>query len=244
MNRTVRSLLLLPFLVVAAAACALRLGGPSAQSYHAAALHSTGESAAAVAERIRQLNGEIVLLSSDSDSAWFGSVAAGAGLTLSGPGRTGPRGMAFLTNLEILGDTSLVLDVTGGGQVHMHDALYRVDERRVIDLMMVRLDAPDLRAAIRTLLGYIATDVGSNAAILLAIEAASPQLADSATVLMRATLGNSIECAAADQSQAQQARQAREALPVRLLYGPSARMQCLSAQAMADGVYARVRLQR
>jgi hypothetical protein len=240
MNRTVRSLVLLLVTVVVATACAVRLGGSSTRNYNAAAFHVTGESPAPVAERIRQLEGEIVLLSADTDTAWFMAVAADAGLALSGPGWTGPRGMAFLTNLEILGDTSLVLDVTGGGAVHMHDALYRVDENRVIDLMMVRLEAPDLRAAVRALLSYIATDVGSNAAILLAIEAPSPMLADSAAILLRATLGSGLECAGANQPESQRT----STLPVRLLYGPSARLQCLNARPVDNGVFARVQLQR
>jgi hypothetical protein len=118
----------------------------------------------------------------------------------------------------------------------MHDALYQVDDDRFIDLMMVRLDAPDLRAAVRTLLAYIATDVGARSAIALAVEAPSAAAADSAAVLMRATLGNAAECGsipAADQPAS-----------LRLLYGPSARLRCLSAHAVPGGVLARLEVQR
>jgi hypothetical protein len=241
MSHSARWLLLLLSTAAVASACALRLGGPSPQDYNTLALHApAGEAAAATAERIRQLGSQIVLLSAESDSAWFASVAADVGLALSGPGRTGPRGMAFLTNLEILGDTSLVLDVNGGGRVHMHDALYLVDANRFIDLMMVRLDGPDLRAAVRTLLSYIATDVGSNSAIVLVVEAASPQLADSAAILMRATLGSGLECAGEATRQAQ----LPDGEPIRLLYGPSARMQCSEARPVPAGIFARLRLQR
>lgn len=238
MNRNVRIMLLLPLAAVVATACALRLGGPSTRDYNTLALRAAaGMSVADAAERIRQSAGDVVLLSAEADNAWFEGVAAAAGLALSGPGRTSPRGMAFLTNLEILGDTSLVLDVSGGGRIHMHDALYQVDERRFIDLMMVQFDADDLRAAVRTLLGYIATDVGSNAAIVLAIDAQSPALADSAATLMRATLGSGLECVTA-------AEQQQPSQPLRLLYGPSARMRCTDARVLPSGVYARLQLQR
>ncbi|MEX0907948.1 MAG: hypothetical protein WD054_06420, partial [Gemmatimonadota bacterium] len=125
--------------------------------------------------------------------------------------------------------------VEGGGSVHMHDALYKIDDDRNIDLMMVRFDAPDLRAAVRTLFGYIATDVAASAAVLLAIDAVSPQAADSAAVLMRATLGSGLECAGVDAADA--------GASVRLLYGPSARLACLNARALAPGIFARVQVQ-
>lgn len=237
MNRTIRIVILVPLVLLAASACALRLGGAGPVTYSAVAIRAdAGANAAAVATQLRDAGAQLVLLSAAQDSAWFASVAGAAGLELSGPGETSGRGLAFMTNLELLGDTSLVLDVDGGGAVHMHDALYQVDERRNIDLMFVRFDGPDLRAAVRTLLGYIATDVGASAALLLAIDAPTPQAADSATVLVRATLGNAAECgdiaAAATTSR------------VRLLYGPSARLTCLSAQALSNGVFARVQVPR
>lgn len=237
MNRTIRMVILVPLALLAASACALRLGGPGPETYSAVAIRAeSGASAAAIATQLRDAGAQLVLLSAAQDSAWFASVASAAGLALSGPGETSGRGLAFMTNLELLGDTSLVLEVPGGGNVHMHDALYEVDEDRNIDLMFVRFDGPDLRAAVRTLLGYIATDVGASAALLLAVDAATPQAADSATVLVRATLGNAAECgdiaAAATTSR------------VRLLYGPSARLTCLSAQALPNGVFARVQVPR
>lgn len=237
MNRTIRIVLLAPLALLTASACALRLGGSGPETYSAVAIRAeAGADATAIATQLRDAGADLVLLSAEQDSTWFASVAGAAGLDLSGPGETSGRGLAFMTSLELLGDTSLVLDVAGGGEVHMHDALYKIDDRRNIDLMFVRFDGPDLRAAVRTLLGYIATDVGASAALLLAIDASTPQVADSATVLVRATLGNAAECgditAAATTSR------------VRLLYGPSARLTCLSAQALPNGVFARVQVPR
>lgn len=237
MNRTIRVVLIAPLALLTATACALRLGGSGPETYSAVAIRAeAGTDAAAFATQLRDAGADLVLLSATQDSAWFASVADAAGLDLSGPGETSGRGLAFMTSLELLGDTSLVLDVAGGGEVHMHDALYKVDDDRNIDLMFVRFDGPDLRAAVRTLLGYIATDVGASAALLLAIDAQTPQVADSATVLVRATLGNAAECGDIPAA----ATTAR----VRLLYGPSARLTCLSAQALPNGVFARVQVPR
>jgi hypothetical protein len=226
---------------LAAAACGTRTGGRTGNGHQVAAFRAgSGSSAQDVAARISRARAGIVLLSAERDSAWFAAVAEGAGLGLSGPGLTGDVGMAFLTNLEVLGDTSLVLSVPEGGSVHMHDALYRINRSRMIDLMLVRFDAPDLRAAVRRLFSYIATDVGANVAVLLAIDAPTVQLADSAAVLMRAHYGNELECAGADIADGERG-------PVRLLYGPSARLSCSYARALPGdlpGVLAGVVLQR
>ncbi|HSJ07984.1 MAG TPA: hypothetical protein VK936_14870 [Longimicrobiales bacterium] len=235
------TIIVVALLTVAAAACGARTGGRSGNGYQVATFRAaSGASAQDVAARITGARADIVLLSAERDSAWFSAVSEGAGLELSGPGLTGDIGMAFLTNLEVLGDTSLVLSVPEGGSVHMHDALYRVDRSRMIDLMIVRFDAPDLRAAVRRLFSYIATDVGASVAVLLAIDAPTVQLADSAAVLMRAHYGNALECAGDDIG-------AGERGPVRLLYGPSARLSCISARALPGdppGVTAGVILQR
>lgn len=233
------------FLAVAAltaSACAVRLGGPSPQEYTAVAMTAdAGASPAQVAAQLRGAGADIVLLSAERDSAWFASVAEQAQLELSGPGRTGPRAMAFLTSLEILGDTSIVLDVPEGGRIHMHDALYRVDRYRYIDLMMVRFeDAPDVRAAVRTLLGYIATDVGADAAVLLAIDAPARAAADSAATLLRATYDSAFECA--DDGGTNGSRP-----EIQLVYGPSARLSCRSARVLPgapSGIQARVVVNR
>jgi hypothetical protein len=226
MNRMIAGSATVVLAAVAVGACGGPFGGGGPDAYQVLAFRAAqGATAQEVAARIGGADAAVVLLSADRDSAWFEAVASGAGLTLSGPGRTGDLGMAFLTNLEILGDTSLVLAVPEGGSVHMHDALYRINQSRQLDLMMVRFDAPDLRAAVRRLFAYIATDVGSRVAVLLAIDAASPQAADSAAVLMRAHYGSALECAGAVSAPAGLG-------PVRLVYGPSARLTCQSARIL------------
>src|SRR5688500_8501910 len=77
-------------------ACALRLGGPSPELYNTVALSvASSASASDVASALSAGGAEIVLLAAEQDSTWFASVATGAGLSLSGPGRTSGRGMAF-----------------------------------------------------------------------------------------------------------------------------------------------------
>jgi hypothetical protein len=226
MNRIIRAALPLLLLSALLTACAVRLGGGGPQAYTAIALKATGDTGAAdVGQRLRAAGADVVLLSSERDSAWFAEVATSAGLELSGPGETSGRGFAFLSRLEVLGDTSLVLNVDGGGSVHMHDALYRVTGGRYLNLMMVRLDAPDLRAAVRALLLYVASDVMANAAVLLAVDAATPALADSAAILMRAHYTPAVECA-------DDGGELAAAGSIRLLYGPVARLTCRSARLL------------
>lgn len=239
MIRSIRTLPLLVLIVVAAAACAVRLGGPSPENYDTVALAApSGASAADVGAAIRAAGAEIAFIAAPQDAAWLTEVAAAAGLALSGPSTSGEQALAFMTNVELLGDTSLVLAVPAGGTIHMHDALYKVDNNRNLDLMIVHFDAPDLRAAVRTLLGYIATDVGADVALVLAVSGDTPQAADSAAVLMRATLGSGLECVTENQS-----APLTGTLPVRLLYGPSARMGCLGARPLEGMTGVNARLQ-
>lgn len=240
MTRFVRTAALLVPIAISAAACAVRLGGPSPEEYDIAALSEPlNADAGSVAERITASGADIVLMAAErQDSAWFAYVAASARLGLSGPGATTGRGYAFMTNLEILGDTSLVLPVDGGGRVHMHDALYRIDENRYMDLMLVRLEGPDLRSSVRTLLNYIATDVPADAALILAFDGPTQAVADSAATMVRATVAAASDCRD-DDSIAQPG--------VRLLYGPSARVRCLSARNLpgtVPGIVARLEVGR
>lgn len=241
MNRLIRAALPLLVLSAALSACAVRLGGGGPQQYSAVALQAAaGASAEQVGDRLRTAGADVVLLSADGDSAWFAGVAASSGLELSGPGRTSDRGLGFLTNLEVLGDTSMVLGVEGGGAVHMHDALYRVSGERYLNLMLVHFDAPDLRAAVRTLLLYVANDVMANAAVLLAIDGATPAVADSAAVLMRAHYTPAVECA-------DDAGEVAATGSLRLLYGPVARLTCRSARLLPGspaGIHAEVVVER
>jgi hypothetical protein len=218
--------------VVALAGCAVRLGGPAPEEYQALALIATDtDTPAQVAERIASAGADLVLLSAPStrDSAWFAQIATAAALQQSGPGRTGDRALGFFTNnLELLGDTSIVL-AAGAGRLHMHDALYQIEENRLVDLMLVTVDTvADLREAARTLLSYISTDVGATAAVVLGLSGPTPQASDSIGVLLRAYLPNAHGCAGSAETDGT----AAEDSAVRLFYGPVVRVECLSARTL------------
>lgn len=208
-------------------ACAVRLGGPSPEEYNALAVRAGGEDAAATVARLKPSAPQIVLLSANRDSAWFAGVASGLNLQLSGPGRTGASGLALLTNIKMLGDTALVLEVPGGGRIHMQDALYEVDKERHLDLMLVQIESQAaLRDAVRTLLAYYATDVGSTAAVVLGVETATPQAADSVALLLRSAFNGVQDCG----DDADDGATATGTL--RLFYGPQARIDCARGRVL------------
>lgn len=226
-----------------AGGCAVRLGGGGPEMYRTLAYTAPeGETAEAAAARIAAAEADVVLLAGPGDSAWFADVANRTRLELSGPGRTGDKAQAFLTRrLEIVGDTSITIDVSGGGRIHMHDALYEISDRRYVDLMLVQLETQQLREAVRTLLSYIATDVGATAAVMFALDAATPQAADSAATLLRAAYTNAWECAAPAGESGADAEAGVEPEPeagvepeieLRLFYGPAVRMDCEQATVL------------
>lgn len=228
-----RNRLIVSLLVPLLAACAVRLGGGGPEAYTVVSIAAAeGATAAQVAEQLRAAGAQLALVSADRDTAWFGQVAEAAGLELSGPGRTGPHGLAFFAPLELLGDTSIVLLVPSGGRIHMHDALYQIEENRFIDLMMVDVDnVQDLRDGVRTLLSYIASDVGHNVPLVLAVTAPTTAVDDSVAVLLRAAFANARDCGARP-TNGESGGVAP--VPLELLYGPAARLQCETA-ALLDG---------
>jgi hypothetical protein len=214
--------------IVITGCAAVGLGGGQTE-FTSMVLRAEAAPAAEVAAQIRSAGADLVLLSSSQDSSWFAEVAGQTGLTLSGPGQTGGRGLALLTSLEVLGDTALVLPVPGGGEIHMQDALFRIHGDRMVDLMYVRLDEDiEVGAATRTLLEYIATDVGPNVALLLAVESPRPGAADSVALRLRALYPTAWEC-----TEPGRRGDVAPAGFVRLFFGPTARVRCLEARQVA-----------
>jgi hypothetical protein len=211
----------------ACTACAVNLGGSTPEEYRAIAIEAPASaSAAAVADVIMQANASIALVTAERDSAWFAEISSATGLALSGPGTTESAAKGFFTNLQIVGDTSIALGVADGTKMHLHDALYQIEEGREVDLMLLRIaPATDLREAIRTLLSYVATDVGPNAAVMVAIDTPTAEVGDSVAVLLRALYTSATECAGPDATGPQ-------AESIRLFYGPSARLRCARARTI------------
>src|SRR5690606_15266891 len=106
-----------------------------------------------------------------------------------------------------------VVPVQGGGRLLLHDALFRM-ENRLIDLMLVRFDSvADVRSGVRALLGYVGSDVGNTAVVLLAIETPSPEVGDSIASRLRGVFYTDTRDCANGQNGASN---------IRLFYGPAA----------------------
>lgn len=214
-----------------AAGCAVRLGGPKPETYRTLALAvDGGESAADVAARIRRAGADVVLVSSPADHAWFEELARETSLVLSGPGDAGPVRLAFLGGTAI-GDTTIALPIDGGGQVVVHDALYRVDKHRYLDLMALRIGPDtDLRGAVRALLAYVATDVMHTAAVALAVEVPDAAAGDSVSMLLRPAFTDTRGCLESGGDGSADPPAPR----MRLFYGPGLRIRCEGARLL-DG---------
>ncbi len=210
--------------------CAVRLGGPAPVDEDAIALHVSADmSAEQTAALLKQHGVEVAILASEHDSAWYADVAARAGMKSTRPGRAGTTTFAFM-GPQALGDTTLALKVQGGGEIRLHDALYRIDKQRRLDLMAVHITPQaNLRESVRALLAYVATDVLANAAVVFAIEPPTPALGDSVAVLMRAAFADAWECT----PQGRTGTRNKE-LPIRLFYGPSMRVRCGGAEHLAE----------
>ena len=216
------------------AGCAVRVGRAAPEARTVIALRPTGQTPAAVAPLIRSANADVVLVAAANDSAWFAELARASALQLSGPGVAGATRLGFLTRTAAVGDTTVSLRVEGGDSLVVHDALYDVPGKRYLDLLAFRIDAATpLRAAVRALLEYVATDVMPEAAVAIAVEVTEPALGDSiAAVLSPAFTDVTVGC-----------EEEPDAAPrgIRLFYGPELRMRCERASLVApDGVQARL----
>lgn len=145
-----------------------------------------GASSEVVAREVTEAGSDFVLLAAPSDSAWFADVAAGSGLVMSGPSIEAGLGFAYLAATEPLGDTTIAIPVGSDGAVVLHDALYELGDGVFLDFIAFRADdAPDPHALIQSFLAYMATDVMTNAPLVLGIHARDDRLADSLAVLLR-----------------------------------------------------------
>lgn len=216
-----RGWLVVAVVAVTSACGGLALGGPSPEPYTALALDARTASAQDAAAQIQGAAADFALVVGAADSAWFAQLATASGLELSGPAIAPMGGLAFVSRLELIGDTSLVLRI-GNGDVHVQDALYAVDDDRFLDLMLVQLDeGTDLQEATRVLLEYMATDVMAHAALVLGVAAHDAAAANEVETMLRAAFTNAAECAGGE---------AASGRPFRLFFGPAARVRCEDAR--------------
>lgn len=209
--------------VAVTSACGMALGGPSPEPYTAFALDARTVSAQDAAAQIQGIGADFALVVGAADSAWFAQLAGATGLELSGPALAPMGGLAFVSRLELLGDTSLVLQI-GDGNVYVQDALYAVDDDRFLDLMLVQLvEGTDLQEATRVLLEYMATDVMAHAALVLGVAAHDAAAANEVETMLRAAFTNAAECAGGE---------AAAERSFRLFFGPAARVRCEDARLL------------
>src|SRR5690606_6999623 len=108
----------------------------------------------------------------------------------------------------------------------LHDALYRIDRNRALDLILARFDSvADLRSGVRALPAYVGSDVSNNAALLLAVESPTKQFVDSVALLVRALYADTNDCAAENVA---------TTAAIRVFYGPTYRVRCTSAQVLNE----------
>ncbi len=217
-------------IILAVAGCAVRLGGPKPVEYRTLAFSVSPEAGVdEVAGWIRRADANLVLLAAEADSAWFGEVARRAKLDLSGPGSAGSIAFGFLAT-EPVGDTTIVLPLEGGGEITVHDALYKVDDARYLDLLAVRVPSPArTRDAIKALLGYIATDVMQESAVVLAIDVPDGATANSVAALLRPIFQDARDCLP-DAAGAGEAGHGMQ-----LFFGPATKLRCEGARPLGAG---------
>lgn len=217
-----------------ATACAVRMGGPKPVDVDAAVIVAPSTTAPEqIAQQLGQRGIEYAIISAPRDSAFFAELATRANLKTTRPGKAGTTTFAFI-GPQALGDTTLSINVPGGGQVRIHDALYRIDKVRRLDLLVARIDQnANLQSAIGELLKYVAKDVGPTAALLLAIEPPIAALGDSVSVLTRAAFSDVWECTPEGRRGARASH-----LPIRVFAGPAVRMRCESAEIIDVGTTA------
>jgi hypothetical protein len=207
------------------------MGGPAPIKQDALVMRVTNETAEQVAAVLQQSGVEFAILSGSRDSAFYADVAARAGLKSTRTGHAGSTTYSFL-GPEALGDTTLALKIRSGGELRLHDALYRVDKTRRLDLMAVRIEEnANIRDAVRSLLDYVSTDVMATAAVVLAVDSPSPAVADSVSVLLRAMYTDVWECTEAGKKQPRNGT-----LTMRMMVGPSTRARCDTAEQITNGM--------
>lgn len=226
---------LLPSLVgLAVTACSMNMGGPKDIAVPTTAVRAApGSSAADVASAIGGSRAAFVM--GPTDSAWYAGVADAAGLTLSGPLRSGDIGLSFMA-MKPVGDTVVELRYAGG-QFQVLDALYDLGKKRYLDLLSFRVDHADhARAIVASLLEYVATDVDPTAAVAMAVAVPSPVVGDSVARMLTPGFFDALKCGDPTRPESSNG--------MRLFYGPEARLYCRSASteqaAVGTVVHARL----
>lgn len=202
-------------------ACSSALSAPKDIPVTTVALRATDNAtAAAVAEALGAAGAQAALVAAPRGEDWFEEVASATGLTRSGPGDMGGLDFAFLAP-EPLGDTTIALPY-GADSLVIHDALYEIEEDRLLDLIAFRLsDEATARQAIRALLEYVATDVNNAAALVMAVAVPTVAAGDSVARMLSPAYYDVNRCEVGPATAAGSG--------IRLFFGPDARVYCSDA---------------
>lgn len=200
-------------------ACAANYGGPRDIEVPTVALHADDDATpAAIATILDQAGARAAFVASKRDAAWFTDVAGATDMHLSGPAPMGAVRMAFL-GPEPVGDTTHTIEYEGGA-LTIQDALYEIDDDRLLDLIALRLEeGTPVREAVGALLAYVATDVDNAAALVIAVMVPDAATGNTLARMLGPAYYDTLRC---DRSGA--GSPAGE--HIRMFYGPEARMFC------------------
>lgn len=206
------------------AGCASTMGAPREIATPTVALRAeSGAQPADIARALEDARARAVFLSADQDDGWFAEVAAAADLHLTGPAIAGSMRTAFLAP-EPVGDTIHTLRYDDGS-VTLLDALFEVEDGRYLDLIAIRIQEDDaIRPLVGALLQYVATDVGNDAALVMAVTVPNEMVGDSVARMLSPAYSDVRRCGDAEAAGTVGER-------VRLFYGPVARIFCTGALA-------------
>lgn len=200
-------------------ACAANYGGPRDIEVPTVALHADADATpAAIATTLDQAGARAAFIASTRDAAWFADVAGASNRHLSGPAPMGAVRMAFL-GPEPVGDTTLTLEYEGGA-ITIQDALYEIDEDRLLDLIALRLEEETpVREAVGALLAYVATDVDNAAALVMAVMVPDAATGTSLARMLGPAYYDTLRCDPSGTG-------SPTGEHIRVFYGPEARMFC------------------
>lgn len=209
--------------------CAAGMGAPREIEVPTVALRADpGTSATEVASALEGARARAAFVTARADEAWFAQLATATGLHLTGPAAAGELRMAFLAP-EPLGDTIHTLSYDGGS-ITLLDALYEIDDNRFLDLLSLRIEEGDpVRPIMTAFLQYVATDVGNEAATVMAVTVPDEAVGDSVARMLSPAYSDARRCG-------DLAAPAGAGERTRLFYGPAARMFCVDALARNTAV--------
>src|SRR5688500_9268475 len=112
-------------LILAISGCTAMLGGPKSVEYDTVAIQfDNATTPAQAAAQLQELGADLALISTPRDAGWVLELGTLMKLVPTRPGRVNDMTLAFLAT-KPEGDTTLTIKAASGGNIRMHDALYK-----------------------------------------------------------------------------------------------------------------------